>query len=180
MQSTCRRCHMQSIDRALGWRSRCGSTIPLPCPQQYPLTLQRCQSLTPPRQRKWWYSECNTESSTTRRHRSRSCPEHKSKCSQWCPPRKQSRWSRPQSPRWSWRPVALQTPQTEFDSLLALIEGSTLYQMCYTHRWTSRGSYQLISDRTCGKKLRWWNGRHAWLRIKILRVRIPPGVQIYT
>ena len=23
--------------------------------------------------------------------------------------------------------------------------------MCYTHRWTSRGSYRLISDRTCGK-----------------------------
>lgn len=23
--------------------------------------------------------------------------------------------------------------------------------MCYTHRWISRGSYRLISDRTCGK-----------------------------
>lgn len=41
--------------------------------------------------------------------------------------------------------------QSKFDSYLALIEGSTLYQRFYTNQWISRGSYRLISDRTCGK-----------------------------
>jgi hypothetical protein len=30
--------------------------------------------------------------------------------------------------------------------------------MYYTYRWTSRGSYRLISDRTCGKMTKWTNG----------------------
>ena len=81
---------------------------------------------------------------------------------------------------WSWRPVALQQLQTEFDSLLALIEGSTLYQMCYTHRWISRGSYRLISDRTCGKCPSGGTGRHGSLRSCKLRVRLSPWVQNYT